>query len=42
MAEALWQASGKQKIVWYDCTHYGAVLYLVPALEQIRAHFTAD
>ncbi len=42
MAEALWQASGKQKIVWYDCTHYGAVLYLAPALEQIRAHFTAD
>ena len=42
MAEALWQASGKQKIVWYDCTHYGAVLYLAPALQQVLAHFTAD
>jgi dienelactone hydrolase len=42
MAEALWQASGKQKIVWYDCTHYGAVFYLATALEQIRDHFTSD
>src|SRR5262249_30725751 len=23
-ATALWEASGKQKIVWYDTTHYGA------------------
>jgi dienelactone hydrolase len=42
MAEALWKASGKQKIVWYDCTHYGAALYLAPALDQILAHFIAD
>ncbi len=42
MAEALWKASGKQKIVWYDCTHYGAALYLAPALDQILTHFTAD
>jgi dienelactone hydrolase len=42
MAEALWQASGKQKIVWYDCTHYGAALYLAPALDHVLAHFTAD
>jgi dienelactone hydrolase len=42
MAEALWKTSGRQKIVWYDCTHYGAILYLAPALEQIIAHFTAE
>jgi dienelactone hydrolase len=42
MAEALWLASGKQKIVWYDCTHYGAIVYLAPALGQVLAHFTAD
>jgi dienelactone hydrolase len=39
MAEALWQASGKQKIVWYDCTHYGAIIYLVSAFDHIYKHF---
>jgi dienelactone hydrolase len=39
MAEALWQASGKQKIVWYDTNHYGAALYLADALKHILAHF---
>ena len=42
MAEALWQASGRQKIVWYDCTHYGAVLYIAPALRHVLDHFTAE
>src|SRR5262249_29404655 len=32
---ALWKASGEQKIVWYDCTHYGAALYYVPALKHL-------
>jgi dienelactone hydrolase len=41
MAEALWEASGRPKIVWYDCTHYGAAMYLVPALEEIVKHFGA-
>jgi dienelactone hydrolase len=40
-AEALWQATGKQKIVWYNCTHYGAALYIVAALNQITEHFKA-
>lgn len=40
-AEALWKASGRQKIVWYDCTHYGAALYFVPAMGHILAHFGA-
>ena len=39
MATALWQATGKQKIVWYDSTHFGAALYIVPALRQIIEHF---
>jgi dienelactone hydrolase len=42
MAEALWAASGRQKIVWYDCTHYGAVVHLTPALEHLVQHFRAD
>jgi dienelactone hydrolase len=39
MAENLWKASGEQKIVWYDCTHYGAILYITTALDQIVTHF---
>jgi dienelactone hydrolase len=42
MAKALWEAAGRQEIVWYDCTHYGAALYLVPALGQLVKHFGAD
>jgi dienelactone hydrolase len=42
MAEALWQASGRQRIVWYDCTHYGAALYLAEALSRLVRHFGAD
>ena len=41
MAEALWQATGKQEIVWFDCTHYGAVKYSVPAMEYLVRHFGA-
>jgi dipeptidyl aminopeptidase/acylaminoacyl peptidase len=39
--ETLWTAIGKPKIVWYDCTHTGAVLYFVPAMQEIIAHFSA-
>jgi dienelactone hydrolase len=38
---ALWKASGEQKIVWYDCTHYGAALYYVPAMTHIIQHLGA-
>jgi dienelactone hydrolase len=41
MAEALWQATGKQEIVWFDSTHYGAVKYIVPAMEHLVRHFGA-
>jgi dienelactone hydrolase len=40
MAEALWRAAGRQKIVWYNCTHYGAALYLADGLEHILQHFS--
>ncbi len=42
MAEALWNASGRQKIVWYDCNHYGAIVYLASALDHIGKHFLAE
>ena len=42
MAEALWKASGRQKIVWYDCDHYGAIVYLASALDHIVKHFRAE
>jgi dienelactone hydrolase len=42
MAEALWEATGKQKIVWYDTTHVGAVVYILPALGHVVDHFRAD
>jgi hypothetical protein len=41
-AEALWQATGRQKIIWYDCTHYGAVVYFLPAMRHIVQHFTEE
>ncbi|HEV3202874.1 MAG TPA: hypothetical protein VGY77_00755, partial [Gemmataceae bacterium] len=40
--ERLWKAAGEQKIVWYDCTHYGAALYIVPAMELVVNHFLDD
>lgn len=42
MATALWKASGEQKIVWFDCTHVGAVAYLAVGLHLILDHFRAD
>jgi len=38
-AQALWEATGKQKIVWLDCTHYSAALHLVTALDHVVKHF---
>jgi dienelactone hydrolase len=42
MAEALWQASGKPKIVWLDTNHYGAALYAVQTMTQVLKHFQAE
>jgi hypothetical protein len=42
MAESLWKASGEQKIVWFDCTHYGAIVYSASALDHLVRHFRAE
>jgi len=42
MAEALWEASGKPKIVWINSTHYGAAMYLMPMMDQVVKHFQAE
>src|SRR5207248_10939958 len=39
---ALWEAAGKPKIIWYDCTHYGAAVYFAPILAEVVKHFTAE
>ena len=38
-ATALWEATGKQKIVWLDCTHVGAAAHLFEATTHIVKHF---
>ncbi|MFN4261006.1 MAG: alpha/beta hydrolase family protein [Gemmataceae bacterium] len=40
--EALWRATGQQQIIWFDCTHYGAVAHIVPALKHLVEHFGAE
>ncbi len=39
MAENLWNASGRQRIIWLNAGHYSAVLYLVSGLSQVVEHF---
>jgi dienelactone hydrolase len=38
-AKALWEATGKQKIVWLNTSHVGAALYLFDATDQLVKHF---
>lgn len=40
-ARMLWEASGKQKIVWFDTDHYGAALCLFPIMGHVLQHFQA-
>jgi dienelactone hydrolase len=39
MAENLWNASGRQRIVWLDAGHFTAMLYLVTGLGEVVEHF---
>lgn len=39
MAELMWEACGKPKIVWFDTTHYGAVFHAVSTLRHVLEHF---
>ncbi|MFO0909313.1 MAG: alpha/beta hydrolase family protein [Isosphaeraceae bacterium] len=36
---ALWEAAGRPPITWYDCGHYSAVGYLLPAIRKTVAFF---
>jgi dienelactone hydrolase len=39
MAEALWEASGKQRIIWLNAGHYTAAVYLLQGLKHVTEHF---
>lgn len=39
MAEALWEATGKQRIIWLDAGHYTAALYFVGGMRSVVEHF---
>ena len=41
MARMLWEASGKQKIVWFDAPIYGAAVHIADAMERLAGHFLA-
>jgi cephalosporin-C deacetylase-like acetyl esterase len=36
---ALAKAIGDPRLVWFDCTHYGAALYFVPIMNMVAQHF---
>jgi dienelactone hydrolase len=42
MAVALWEATGRQQIVWFDAGHYTAALHLVSGLQHVVRHFGAQ
>jgi dienelactone hydrolase len=42
MGQALWEASGKQEIHWWDCTHFGAALYFADGMEYVVKHFGGE
>ncbi|WP_020472533.1 alpha/beta hydrolase [Zavarzinella formosa] len=41
-AKTLWEATGKQKIIWLNATHVGAALFLFEATNQIVKFFKED
>ena len=40
-AAALWEEAGRPPIVWYDCGHYSAAGYLLPAIRKTVDFFAA-
>lgn len=38
-SDALWEATGRQQIIWYPCGHYTMVRHLVPALHHAVKFF---
>ena len=41
-ARKLWEAAGRPPITWFDCGHYSAVGYLLPAIRQTVDFFASD
>ena len=41
-ARALWDAAGRPPIRWFDCGHYSAAGYLLPAIRDAVDFFAAD
>lgn len=39
MARRLWEATGRQRIVWLDTTHYGSALFAVPIMRSVLDYF---
>jgi dienelactone hydrolase len=39
MAENLWNATGRQRIIWLNAGHYSAILFLVSGLNEVVEHF---
>jgi dienelactone hydrolase len=39
---ALWTAAGRPPIIWYDCGHYSALAYLLPAVRKTVEFFAAE
>jgi hypothetical protein len=42
MAETLWEATGKQRIIWLNAGHFSAAVYLLQGLKNVVEHFQAD
>lgn len=41
-ARALWEAAGRPPIVWFDCGHYSAAGYLLPAVRRLVEFLARD
>lgn len=41
-AKRLWEATGKQKIVWLDTTHVGAAVCIMPLLREMTDHIKGN
>ncbi|MCE9530301.1 MAG: alpha/beta hydrolase family protein [Planctomycetes bacterium] len=41
-AKTLWEATGKQQIIWLDATHVGAALYVFDMVGPIVKHFQGN
>ena len=41
-AKALWETAGKPTIIWYDCGHYSAAGFLLPAIRRTVDYFAED